>query len=81
MIVDVAIDQGGVLKQVNRLLMQPTYLVNDVVHYCVANMPGGVPRTSTMALNGFVTTLLKLADQGYKETLRRIKLFSRFKCL
>ena len=44
--------------------------MDDVVHYCVANMPGGVPRTSTMALNkATLPLLLKLADQGYKKTL------------
>ena len=43
-IVDVAIDQGVVLKLVNHYAWNPTYIVDDVVHYCVANMPGGVPR-------------------------------------
>ena len=52
----------------------PTFLVDDVVHYCVANMPGGVPRTSTMALNKATLPLLvELADNGYKKTLQKNK--------
>ena len=71
-IVDVAIDQGGCVETSKPTThANPTYLVNDVVHYCVANMPGGVPRTSTMALNkATLPLLLKLADQGYKKTLQ-----------
>ena len=70
-IVDVAIDQGGCVETSRPTThAEPTYLVNDVVHYCVANMPGGVPRTSTMALNkATLPLLLKLADDGYKQTL------------
>ena len=70
-IVDVAIDQGGCVETSKPTThANPTYLVDDVVHYCVANMPGGVPRTSTMALNkATLPLLLKLADQGYKKTL------------
>ena len=50
-IVDVAIDQGGCVETSKPTThANPTYIVDDVVHYCVANMPGGVPRTSTMAL-------------------------------
>ena len=71
-IVDVAIDQGGCVETSKPTThANPTYLVDDVVHYCVANMPGGVPRTSTMALNkATLPLLLKLADQGYKKTLQ-----------
>ena len=48
--------------------------MDDVVHYCVANMPGGVPRTSTMALNkATLPLLIKLADQGYQKTLTENK--------
>jgi alanine dehydrogenase len=48
--------------------------VDDVVHYCVANMPGGVPRTSTLALNKATLPLLvKIADQGYEKTLKENK--------
>jgi len=74
-IVDVAIDQGGCVETSKPTThANPTYLVNDVVHYCVANMPGGVPRTSTMALNkATLPLLLKLADQGYKKTLKENK--------
>jgi len=74
-IVDVAIDQGGCVETSKPTThADPTYLVEDVVHYCVANMPGGVPRTSTMALNkATLPLLLKLADQGYKKTLLQDK--------
>ena len=70
-IVDVAIDQGGCVETSKPTTHgDPTYIVDDVVHYCVANMPGGVPRTSTMALNkATLPLLLKLADDGYKQTL------------
>jgi len=51
-LVDVAIDQGGCMETAKATTHgEPTYVVHDVVHYCVANMPGGVPRTSTYALN------------------------------
>jgi len=51
-IVDVAIDQGGCVETSKPTThAEPTYIVDDIVHYCVANMPGGVPRTSTLALN------------------------------
>ena len=74
-VVDVAIDQGGCVETSKPTThANPTYIVNDVVHYCVANMPGGVPRTSTMALNkATLPLLLKLADQGYKKTLMENK--------
>ena len=55
---------------VNRLILigDPTYIVDDVVHYCVANMPGGVPRTSTLALNNATLPfLVKLAHKGYQQ--------------
>ena len=76
-VVDVAIDQGGCVETSKPTThANPTYLVDDVVHYCVANMPGGVPRTSTMALNkATLPLLLKLADQGYKKTLAENKNF------
>ncbi len=74
-VVDVAIDQGGCVETSKPTThANPTFLVDDVVHYCVANMPGGVPRTSTMALNKATLPLLtKLADQGYKQTLTESK--------
>jgi alanine dehydrogenase len=74
-VVDVAIDQGGCVETSKPTThANPTYLVDGVVHYCVANMPGGVPRTSTMALNkATLPLLIKLADQGYKKTLQENK--------
>ena len=74
-LVDVAIDQGGCIETSKPTThANPTYLVDDVVHYCVANMPGGVPRTSTMALNKATLPLLvKLADLGYTKTLSENK--------
>jgi len=74
-IVDVAIDQGGCVETSKPTThAEPTYVVDDVVHYCVANMPGGVPRTSTMALNkATLPMLIKLADQGYQKTLKENK--------
>ena len=74
-IVDVAIDQGGCVETSKPTThSNPTYLVDEVVHYCVANMPGGVPRTSTMALNkATLPLLIKIADKGYKKTLQENK--------
>ncbi len=71
-VVDVAIDQGGCVETSKPTThANPTYLVDDVVHYCVANMPGGVPRTSTMALNkATLPLLIELADKGYRKTLK-----------
>ena len=71
-IVDVAIDQGGCVETSKPTThAEPTFIVDDVVHYCVANMPGGVPRTSTIALNNATLPfLLKLANDGYNKTLK-----------
>ncbi len=65
-IVDVAIDQGGCCETSKATThADPTYVVDDVVHYCVANMPGGVPRTSTYALNNVTLPFaLALANKG-----------------
>ena len=65
-LVDVAIDQGGCFETSQATTHQsPTYVVDDVVHYCVANMPGGVARTATMALtNATLPFALRLADHG-----------------
>ena len=70
-IVDVAIDQGGCVETSKPTThAEPTYMVDDVVHYCVANMPGGVPRTSTLALNKATLPFLsKLAKDGYQKAL------------
>tara|TARA_S200000501_G_scaffold164346_1_gene154878 strand:+ start:17 stop:1129 length:1113 start_codon:yes stop_codon:yes gene_type:complete len=76
-IVDVAIDQGGCVETSKPTTHgDPTYIVDDVVHYCVANMPGGVPRTSTIALNkATLPFLLKLANKGYQKALSEDKNF------
>jgi alanine dehydrogenase len=71
-IVDVAIDQGGCVETARPTThSEPTYEVDGVVHYCVANMPGGVPRTSTFALNNVTLPhVLTLASKGYNQALR-----------
>ncbi len=76
-IVDVAIDQGGCIETSKPTThANPTYIVDDVVHYCVANMPGGVPRTSTLALNKATLPFLsKLANEGYEKALKNDKNF------
>jgi len=76
-IVDVAIDQGGCVETSKPTThANPTYIVDDVVHYCVANMPGGVPRTSTLALNkATIPFLSKLANNGYEKALKEDKNF------
>jgi len=76
-IVDVAIDQGGCCETSRPTThAEPTYIVDDVVHYCVANMPGGVPRTSTLALNNATLPyLVKLANKGYQKALSEDKNF------
>ena len=68
-IVDVAIDQGGCCETSKATTHDdPTYLVDDVIHYCVANMPGGVPKTSTYALNNATLPFtLALADKGWRK--------------
>ena len=68
-IVDVAIDQGGCAETSRPTThAEPTYTVDEVVHYCVANMPGAVPRTSTQALNNATLPhVVRLADLGVEE--------------
>ena len=70
-VVDVAIDQGGCFETSRPTThAEPTYIVDGVVHYCVANMPGGVPRTSTFALNNATLPfVLALAEKGWKRAL------------
>jgi alanine dehydrogenase len=70
-IVDVAIDQGGCIETSRPTTHDiPTYLVENIVHYCVTNMPGGVPRTSTFALNNATLPfVLELANKGYRKAL------------
>ncbi len=69
--VDVAIDQGGCFETSHATThSEPTFLVDGVVHYCVANMPGAVPRTSTYALNNATLPfVLALADKGPRQAL------------
>ena len=71
-IVDVAIDQGGCCETSHATThAAPTYIVDEVVHYCVANMPGGVPRTSTYALNNATLPfVLQLAEHGWQAALQ-----------
>jgi alanine dehydrogenase len=70
-IVDVSIDQGGCAETSRPTThSHPTYIVDEVVHYCVANMPGAVARTSTFALNNMTLPfVLALADNGYRVAL------------
>jgi len=71
-IVDVAVDQGGCIETTHPTThSNPTYYVEGVLHYCVANMPGAVPRTSTFALtNATLPYALKLANHGFFEAIR-----------
>ena len=71
-LVDVAIDQGGCFETSHPTTHQdPTYEIDGIVHYCVANMPGGVARTSTFALtNATLPYVIALASKGYKQALR-----------
>src|SRR5215216_2827157 len=71
-IVDVAIDQGGCVETIKATTHEnPTYVVDGVIHYGVANMPGGVPRTSTLALtNATFPYAAKLANKGWKQALK-----------
>jgi len=71
-VVDVAIDQGGCFETSHATThAEPTYLVDGVVHYCVANMPGAVARTSTFALNNAtIGHALALADKGWKKAMQ-----------
>lgn len=70
-LVDVAIDQGGCFETSKATThAEPTYIVDGIVHYCVANMPGAVARTSTQALtNATMPYILSLADKGWQKAL------------
>jgi alanine dehydrogenase len=78
-IIDVAIDQGGCIATSRPTShSNPTYMVHDVVHYCVTNMPGAVGRTSTFALcNATLLWLLELADRGIENAARDFRPFAR----
>jgi alanine dehydrogenase len=71
-IVDVAIDQGGCVETIKATTHEnPTYIVDGIIHYGVANMPGGVPRTSTLALtNATFPYAMQLANKGWKKALK-----------
>ena len=71
-LVDVAIDQGGCFETSHATTHQdPTYVVDDIIHYCVANMPGGVARTSTLALtNATLPFAISLANKGWQQACR-----------
>lgn len=69
-VVDIAIDQGGIFESSDRVTTHddPTYVKHGVVHYAVANMPGAVPRTSTIALtNNTIPYALQIANKGYRQ--------------
>jgi alanine dehydrogenase len=70
-VVDVAIDQGGCFETSRATThADPTYVIDEVIHYCVANMPGAVPRTSTYALNNATLPfVIALADKGWQQAL------------
>ncbi len=70
-VVDVAIDQGGCFETSKPTThADPTYKVDSVLHYCVANMPGAVARTSTLALsNATLPFVIALANKGYRQAL------------
>ncbi|MDT0606643.1 alanine dehydrogenase [Croceitalea rosinachiae] len=74
-IVDVAVDQGGCVETTKATTHEdPIYIIDDVVHYCVANMPGAVPYTSTVALtNVTLPYVLKLANNGWQSACRMDK--------
>tara|TARA_Y100000590_G_scaffold422964_1_gene528252 strand:+ start:1583 stop:2695 length:1113 start_codon:yes stop_codon:yes gene_type:complete len=71
--VDISIDQGGCFETSKPTThAEPTYIVDDVVHYCVTNMPGAVPRTSTFALTNETLPFIKsLANDGWKSALKQ----------
>jgi len=72
-IVDVSVDQGGCVETTHPTThSNPTFFVGEVLHYCVANMPGAVPRTSTFGLsNATLPYVIELANLGFKEAVRR----------
>jgi alanine dehydrogenase len=72
-VVDISIDQGGCFETSRPTTHDnPTFVVDGVIHYCVANMPGAVPRTSTYALtNATLPYVRALADLGWREALQR----------
>jgi alanine dehydrogenase len=73
-LVDVAIDQGGCFETSHPTThAEPTYEVDGIIHYCVANIPGAVPCTSTLALtNATLPYAVKLADMGWEKAVKQI---------
>jgi alanine dehydrogenase len=71
-LVDVAVDQGGCIETCRPTTHEdPTFIIDDVVHYCVANMPGAVPYTSTLALtNATLPYAIRLANNGWKKACK-----------
>ena len=71
-LVDVAVDQGGCIETCKPTTHQdPIYIIDDIIHYCVANMPGAVPNTSTIALtNATLPYVLELADKGWEKACK-----------
>lgn len=71
-VVDISVDQGGCIETTHPTTHQnPTFILHEVVHYCVANMPGIVPRTSTYALtNATLSYALELADKGFEAAVK-----------
>jgi alanine dehydrogenase len=71
-LVDVAVDQGGCIETCKPTTHEnPTFIIDDVVHYCVANMPGAVPYTSTIALtNATLPYAIQLANKGWKQACK-----------
>jgi alanine dehydrogenase len=78
-IVDVAVDQGGCFETTKPTTHEdPTYIIDDVVHYSVANMPGAVPYTSTVALtNVTLPYVIKLANEGWKTACKNSAALSK----
>ena len=78
-LVDVAVDQGGCFETcVPTTHKNPTFIKDDIVHYCVANIPGAVPKTSTQALNNVTLPYVKLiASKGWKEASKQNKGLSK----
>ena len=74
-VVDVAVDQGGCIETCKPTTHEdPTYIIDDIVHYCVANMPGAVPYTSTVALtNATLPYAIQLANKGWKKACQESK--------
>jgi alanine dehydrogenase len=74
-LVDIAVDQGGCFETTRATTHEdPTYIINDIVHYCVANMPGAVPYTSTLALtNVTLPYIIKIANLGWEEATNKFE--------